>query len=44
MPKERENHPKSIVQQGWGSSKSGVALRILGGAPKVGEKGEYGEK
>jgi len=31
MLKELEN------QQGWGTSKSGVALRILGEAPKVGE-------
>ena len=30
---------KSIFQQCWGSSKSGVALRISGVAPKVGEKG-----
>ena len=31
----------------WGTSNSGVALRILGVAPKVGEKGEapkVGEK
>ena len=30
---------KSIIQQDCGTSKLGVALRILGFAPKVGEKG-----
>ena len=37
----------SVVQQGWGISKSGVALRILAGAPEVVEKGvalKVGEK
>ena len=29
---------KSIIQQGWGTSKSDAAQRIFGGAPKVGEK------
>ena len=30
---------RTIIHQGWGTSKSGVALKILGVAPKVGEKG-----
>ena len=29
---------QSIIQQGWWTSKSGVALRILGVAPTEGEK------
>ena len=37
MPKELEIHPQSIIQQGWRTSKLGVALRIFGVAPKVGE-------
>ena len=47
MPKELENHPK-IQQQGWGTSKLGDALKILGAwrqnycekgtVPKVGGK------
>ena len=45
MPKELiENHP---IQQGWGTSKSGVVQRTLGVAPRVGEKGvalKVGEK
>ena len=38
MAKELENHPKTAIQQGWGTSKSGVALRTLGVASKVGEE------
>ena len=35
----------SIIQQGWGTSKLYVSLRILGVAPKVDEKGvAVGEK
>ena len=30
---------KSIIKQGWKTSKSGVALRILVEAPKVDERG-----
>ena len=33
------HHPIIHIQQGWGNSKSGVALRNLVVAPKVGEKG-----
>ena len=39
MPKEQDYTLKSIIHQGWGTSKLGAALRILGVAPKVGEKG-----
>ena len=37
MPKELK--PKPIIHQGWGTSKSGVALRIFYRAPRVGENG-----
>ena len=43
MPKELQNP----IQQGWETSKLGVALRIFGVVPKVGEKGvalKVGEK
>ena len=33
-----ESDEKSIIQQGWGASKSGVELWILCEASKVGEK------
>ena len=36
LSRDRENHHKSIIQQGWWTSKSDVALRILGMASKVG--------
>ena len=38
-PKNSRIILKSIIQQGWGTSKSGEALRILGVTPKAGEKG-----
>ena len=39
MPKDIENHPKiNHSTRLRGGSKSDVALRILGVAPKVGEK------